>query len=197
MCSALRVAVEYHAAPLPALTSTRKLVPAGIGSPLIFVASGPAGGAGGPPATAVYTGTATARAATTATPARAARRRRRIRRPWATIAAVGAGPEVMVASAPSTRRPRSCSSKLLTAHPLIQARGGPQLGQRPGTLGFDGADRAAQRLRHLGLGHIQPEPQHHHRPLPQRQAHQRGHQRDPVITAASHLHRGRLRHGTG
>src|SRR6516162_2229548 len=119
-------------------------------------------GAVSAPCNAVYTGMATARAATTATPARAAPRRRRIRRPRATIAAVGAGPEVMVASAPSTRRPRSCSSKLLMAHPLAQARGGPQLGQRPGTLGFDGADRAAQRLRHLGLGHIEPEPQHHH-----------------------------------
>src|SRR6516225_3110047 len=117
--------------------------------------AGRAPGAVSAPCHAIATGTATARAATTATPARAARRRRRIRRPWATIAAAGADPEVMVASAPSTRRPRSCSSKLLMAHPLAQARGGPQLGQRPGTLGFDGADRAAQRLRHLGLGHIE------------------------------------------
>ena len=141
---------------------------------------------------------ATASAATTATaPARAARRRLRMRRPRATIAAAGAGPEVMVASARPTRGPRSWLVKAAHDDPLAQGRAGPQLGQRPGDLALDIAHRATQRRSHLSLGHVQPEPQHHHRPLPHRQAHQRGPQRDPVITATGRVHQGRLGHGAG
>src|SRR5215470_19395102 len=154
--------------------------------PSLLIVSGRAGGPGGPPRTTVDNGPgmATARVATTATaPARAAWQRLRIRRPSATIVAAGAGPDVMAASAWPTCWPRPCSSKLLTAHPLEQARGSPQLGQRPGRLALDIAHRTAQRRRHLGLGHVQPEPQHHHRTLPYRQAQQRRYQRDPVITA--------------
>src|SRR5689334_22990669 len=168
--------------------------------PSLAIVSCRAGGPGGPPRIAVYTrpGMATASAATTATaPARATRRRLRMRRPRATIAAAGVGPAVMVASARSTCWSRSCPSKPLTTHPFVQGRTGPQLGQRPGNLALDIAHRATQRRRRLSLAHVQPEPQHHHRSLPHRQAHQSGHQRDPVITATGRVHRGRLRHGAG
>src|SRR5215472_2969084 len=176
------------------------MTPLSARGPSLAIVSCRAGGPGSLLRAAVYTrpGMATARAATTATaPAWATRRRLRMRRPRARIAAAGVGPAAMVASARSTCWPMSWPLKPLTTHPFIQGRTGPQLGQRPGNLALDIAHRATQCRRRLSLAHIQPEPQHHHRPLPHRQAHQSGHQRDPVSTAAGRVHRGRLRHGTG